>query len=103
MLTVRNETNLSNNYLLVSLTPQSLGRDWSTLAWKTFSRHRKDIKFITSSQHGFTKELCLTNFCNDMTGLVDEGRTVNTAHLEILIEGLLKFGLDEQTVTWTKN
>lgn len=45
----------------------------------------------------------MTNFCNDMTGLVDEGRTVNTAYLEILIERLLKFGLDEQTVTWTKN
>lgn len=45
----------------------------------------------------------MTNFCNDMTGLVDEGRTVNTVHLEILIEGLLKFGLDEQTVSWTKN
>ena len=49
-----------------------------------------------------------------MTSLVDKGRAMdivyfnfskafNTVFLKILIEELMKYGLDEQTVKWTEN
>ena len=53
--------------------------------------------------------------CNDeMTGLLNEGRTMDIAYLEfkkafdtlsceILTEKLMKYGLDEQRVKWTEN
>ncbi|KAM9591200.1 putative nicotine oxidoreductase isoform 2-T3 [Morphnus guianensis] len=78
----------------------------------------KDKKITRSSQPGFTKgKSCLTNlitFYDEMPGLVDEGRAVDIVYLDfrkafdpvshkILIEKLLMYGLDEQTVRWTEN
>ena len=56
----------------------------------------------------------LTTFYDEVTGLVDKGRAVDivyldfskafdTASCKILIENLLKYGLDEQTVKWIEN
>ncbi|KAK4806997.1 hypothetical protein QYF61_000326 [Mycteria americana] len=71
-----------------------------------------------SSHHGFTKgESCLTDlitFYDEMTGLVDEGGAADIVYLafgkafdtvsrKILIEKLMKYGLDEQTVGWVEN
>jgi len=76
-------------------------------------RHIKDTKIIWSCQHGFTEgKSCLTNlinFCDEMTGLVNERRIVGIVHPDfiialdtvshkILIGKLLMYGLDEQTV-----
>ncbi|KAK4807014.1 LOW QUALITY PROTEIN: hypothetical protein QYF61_000343 [Mycteria americana] len=71
-----------------------------------------------SSHHGFTKgESCLTDlitFYDETTGLVDEGGAADIVYLafgkafdtvsrKILIEKLMKYGLDEQTVGWVEN
>ncbi|KAK4827464.1 LOW QUALITY PROTEIN: hypothetical protein QYF61_018257, partial [Mycteria americana] len=68
------------------------------LILETITRHIKDKKVIRSSHHGFTKgKLCLTNlitFYDEMTGLVDKGR--HTASCDILIEKLMKNGLDSE-------
>ena len=73
---------------------------------------------VRSSQHGFTKgKSCLTNliaFYNDMTGWVDEGKTVDVVYLDLskafdtvshnnLIGNLRKCGLEEWTVRWIEN
>ncbi|KAK4830476.1 hypothetical protein QYF61_011200 [Mycteria americana] len=53
---------------------------------ETISRHIKGKKIIISSQHGFTQgKSCLTNLTNfydEMTGLVDEGRAVDAVYLK---------------------
>ena len=105
------------NYRPVSLTSIP-GKVMEQLILETISRHIKDKKIITSSQHGFTKgKSCLINLINfydEMTSLVDEGRAVDIVYLEfnkafdtvfqkILIEKLLKYGLAEQTVRWIEN
>ncbi|KAK4825859.1 LOW QUALITY PROTEIN: hypothetical protein QYF61_003133, partial [Mycteria americana] len=82
----------------------------------TISRHIKDRKILRCSQHGFTKgQSCLTNlinFYNEMTGLVGEVTAVDIVYLDlafdaishkILIENLLMYGLDKQTVKWIEN
>ncbi|GAB0204001.1 mitochondrial enolase superfamily member 1 [Grus japonensis] len=78
----------------------------------------EDKEVIRSGQHGFTKgKSCLTNlitFYYGMTGLVDEGTAVDIEYLDfrkafdtvshkILIEKLMKYGLDKQTVRWIEN
>jgi len=88
------------------------------LILKTISGHIKDKKITRSSQHRFIKgKSCLTNLinlCDEMTGLVDEGRAVDVVYLDfskafdtvshkILIERLLMYGLDEQTARWIEN
>ncbi|KAK4830236.1 hypothetical protein QYF61_009303 [Mycteria americana] len=98
------------NYRLVSLT-LILGNVMEQLILGTMSRHIKDKKITRSSQYGFNKgKSCLTNlikFYNELTVLVDEGRAVDIVYLDcskvfdiashkILIEKLLKYGLDEQ-------
>ena len=53
-------------------------------------------------------------FCNEMTGLVDEGRAMDIIYLyfskafdnvsrNILVENVMKYGPDEQTVRWIEN
>lgn len=89
-----------------------------SLVLETTSRRMNNRKIIRSSQRGFTEgKTCLTNlinFCNDMTGLVDEGRAVSTwtsarpltpspARPSQMMFGLLMFGLDEQTARWVEN
>ncbi|GAB0182921.1 mitochondrial enolase superfamily member 1 [Grus japonensis] len=88
------------------------------LILETISRHMKDINVIRSSQHDFSKrKSCLTNLTNfydEMTGLVDEKAIVDFIYLDfikafdivshkILIDKLLMYGLDEQTVRWIEN
>ncbi|KAK4826426.1 hypothetical protein QYF61_008959 [Mycteria americana] len=101
------------NYRLVSLTLIP-GKVMEQLFLETISRHIKDKKIIRSSQHGFAKgKSCLTNliiFYNEMSGLVDEGRAVDIVYLgfdtvshKILIDELLMYGLDKQTVRWIEN
>ncbi|RMC20488.1 hypothetical protein DUI87_01338 [Hirundo rustica rustica] len=86
------------NYGLVSLTLITV-KMMEQLILETNSRHEKDKKIIRICQHGFTKgKSCLTNFinfCDKMTGLVDEGSCMD------LLEKL--YGLDEQTVRWIEN
>ncbi|KAK4816259.1 hypothetical protein QYF61_013893 [Mycteria americana] len=98
------------NYRPVSLTSIP-GKVMEQLNLETISRHIKHKKIIRCGQHGFTKgKSCLTNsinFYGEMTGLVDEWRTVyivnlgfskasNTVSHKILIEKLLMYGLNEQ-------
>ena len=88
------------------------------LIQKYISGDIKDKKIIRSSQHGITKgKSCLTNliiFYDEVTGLVDKGRAVDVVYLDfsrafdsvshmILIEKLLMYGLDEETVRWVEN
>ncbi|PKU47584.1 rna-directed dna polymerase from mobile element jockey- hypothetical protein [Limosa lapponica baueri] len=76
------------------------------------SRHTKDKKVISSSQHGATKrKSCSTNlitFYNEVIGSIDEGRAVDIVYLDfsktfdhvshkIFVERLLKYELDEHT------
>ena len=78
----------------------------------------KDNKVIKSSQHGFRKgKSCLTNLiasCDEMTSLVGEGTVVEVVYLDlikafdmvshnILIDKLMKYGLDKWTIRWTEN
>jgi len=102
------------NYRPVRLTliPEKV---MEQLILETISSHMKDKKLIRNSQHGFiTAKSCLTNlitFYDEMTGLVDNGRAVDIVHLDIsrafgtvcLIEKLMQYGLDEQTVRWIEN
>ncbi|KAK4810736.1 hypothetical protein QYF61_007710 [Mycteria americana] len=105
------------NYRQVSLTLIP-GKVMEQLILETTFRHTKDKKIVSSSQNGFIKgKLCLTNlitFYDEMAALVDEGRAVDIVYLDfrkafdpvshkILIEKLLMFGLDEQTVRWIEN
>ncbi|PKU31043.1 rna-directed dna polymerase from mobile element jockey- hypothetical protein [Limosa lapponica baueri] len=79
------------------------------LILEIISRHIKDKKVIGSSQHGFTKgKSCLTNlinFCDEVTGLVDKGRTVNIVYLDFrkAFNTVSHKILDEQTVRWIEN
>jgi len=71
----------------------------------------KDKKVIRSTDYGFIKgKSCLTNlmsFYEEMTDLINKARAVDVVHLhfskafdtvspKILIEKLMKYGLDEQ-------
>lgn len=78
------------------------------LILENISRYMKDKKVIRTSQQGFSKgKSCFTNlinFCNEMSGFVDEERAVGIGYLDfrkisckMLIDKLLEYGLDEQT------
>jgi len=87
------------------------------LILEAISRHIKDKQVIRSSQHRVTMgKSWLTKvltFYDEMAVSVDEGRAVDIVYLDSskaadtvfhksLIEKLLKYGLDEQTVRWTE-
>ncbi|KAK4816776.1 hypothetical protein QYF61_022888 [Mycteria americana] len=99
------------NYRPVSLTSIP-GKVMEQLILDSISRHMKDKKVIGDSQHGATKRnSCSTNLItlyDEVTGLVGEGRAVDIVCLDfskafncmfrkILIEKLLKYGLDQPT------
>ncbi|CAM4696974.1 unnamed protein product [Lepidochelys kempii] len=78
----------------------------------------EERKVIRNSQHGFTKgKSCLTNliaFYDEITGSVDEEKTVNMLFLDfskafdtvshsILASMLKKYGLEEYTIRWVES
>jgi len=70
-----------------SVSPTSVpGKVIEQLILETISRHIKDKKIIRTSYHGFMKRksclINLINFCDEMTGLVDEGRPVGIVYLD---------------------
>lgn len=80
------------------------------------SKPMKDNKVIKSHQHGFTKwNSCLINpiaFCDEMTSLVAARRTIDTVYLDfsksfdivssnIIIDKLIKYGLDDNAKSCT--
>lgn len=99
----------------VTLIP---GKVMELLILETTSRHSKNKTTIRNSQHGSIKiKTSLTNligFYDEITGLVDAGRaadiacldlskTFNSVSCKILLEKLMKYGLDKQAVKCTEN
>ncbi|CAM5133958.1 unnamed protein product [Eretmochelys imbricata] len=81
-------------------------------------KHLEERKVIRNSQHGFTKgKSCLINlfaFYDEITGSVDEGKTVDVLFLDfsrafdtvshsILASKLKKYGLDEWMIRWIES
>jgi len=102
---------------MVSLT-SILGKVMEQFILEIIIKQVEEKKVTRSSQHGFTKaKSCLTNliaFYNDVSGWVDEGRSVDIVYLDfskafdtvsqnILKGKLRKCGLDERSVRWTEN
>jgi len=90
--------------------------EWFILS--TLKGHVKDNQEIRTSQNGFMKgRTCLTNlisFYDQVTHLVDEGKTVDVVYLDFskafdtiphstLLEKLAAHGLDGCTLCWVKN
>ncbi|PKU44748.1 rna-directed dna polymerase from mobile element jockey- hypothetical protein [Limosa lapponica baueri] len=107
----------SGNYRPFRLTSIP-GKVMEQLLLGVISKHMEEKKAIRSSQHRLTNgKSCLTNliaFYNDMTGWIDEGRSVDVVYLDfskavdtisysIFIGRLRKHGLDEWTVGWIEN
>lgn len=71
----------TENCRLISLTTAP-----EEILLETISKHIKDKKVTGHSQHVFIKgKLCLTNltvFCDEMTGLLNEGRAVDVVYLD---------------------
>ncbi|CAM4609125.1 unnamed protein product [Caretta caretta] len=81
-------------------------------------KHLEERKVIRNSLHGFTKgKSCLTNlivFYDEITGSVDEGKSVDVLFLDfskafdtvshsILAGKLKKYGLDAWTIRWIES
>jgi len=105
------------NYRLVSLT-SILGKTMEKFILEVIIKQVEEKKVIRSSQHGFTKgKSCLTNliaFYNDVSGWVDEGRSMDVVYLyfskafntvshNIPLGKLRRCGLDEWSVRWIEN
>ena len=88
------------------------------IIFSVISLHVQDNQVIRPSQHGFMKgRSCLTNlisFCDKVTRLVDEGKTVDDVYLDfgkafdtvshsILLEKLAAHGLDGCILRCVKN
>ncbi|GAB0177600.1 mitochondrial enolase superfamily member 1 [Grus japonensis] len=101
--------------LLLSTSGRISERPCSCKAFPTTSGQKSEPNPGRSSQHGYSKgKSCWTyliTFYDEMTGLVDEGRTVSIVYLDfrngfetvshkILIDKPMKYKLDEQTVRW---
>lgn len=71
------------------------GKVVEQLILETISRHIWEKKIIRSRQHGFKGKSCLTNFnnfCNEMTGLANERRTMYAVYLGFRAFALLMYG-----------
>ncbi|CAM5129697.1 unnamed protein product [Natator depressus] len=105
------------NYRPVSLTSVP-GKIMEQVLKESIMKHLEERKVIRDSQHGFTKgKSCLTNLiavCDEITGSVDEGKTVDVLFLDfskafdtvshsILVSKLKKYGLDEWTIRWVES
>ncbi|PKU33986.1 rna-directed dna polymerase from mobile element jockey- hypothetical protein [Limosa lapponica baueri] len=107
----RKEDPGNSTLLCLTLIPRKL---MEQLVLETISRHMKDKK-VSWTSHGSTKGKCyLTNliiFYDEMIGLettvnivyLDFSKAFNTLSRKILIEKLLIYRLDEQTVRLIKN
>ncbi|KAJ7405930.1 RNA-directed DNA polymerase from mobile element jockey-like protein [Willisornis vidua] len=106
-----------SNYGPASLTLVP-GKVMEQIILSAFTQHTQDNQRIRLSQHGYkTDRSCLTNliyFCDQMTCLVDEGKTVNVVYLNsskifdtishgIVLEKLAACGLDRCTLHLVKN
>ncbi|NXG02903.1 RTXE polymerase, partial [Sakesphorus luctuosus] len=102
------------NYRPVSLTSVP-GRVMEQIVLSAITQHLQDRQGIRPSQHRFRRgRFCLTNlisFYNQMTHLVDEGKTLDVVYLDfskvfdtvshnILLEKLVAHGLDKCTLSW---
>ena len=102
------------NYRPVSLTSVP-GKIMEQIPLREITRHVRDKRGSSPSQHGFTKgRSCLTNlisFYDPVTRLVDEGKAVDVVYLDfskafdtvshsILLQKLALRGLDQYTLGW---
>jgi len=82
------------NYRPVILSSIS-GNMMEQLLLKTISWHTQGKIVMRSSQHGFMKgrsySTILITFCDELTGLVGEGRAVNVVCLDSLVRFLSLF------------
>ncbi|PKU42894.1 rna-directed dna polymerase from mobile element jockey-like [Limosa lapponica baueri] len=105
------------DYRPVSLTSVP-GKVTEQIILSAIMWHMRDNQEIRSSHHEFMKgKFCLTNlipFCNKVTPLVDEGKTIDILYLDfsksfdtvthsVLLEKLAAYDLDESTLRWVKN
>lgn len=105
---LNSHTSLSDGKIRLTSIPEKVK---DQLVLETVSRHMKDKEVISSQKSWVTN---LLTFCDEMTGSLDEGRTVDTVYVifskavgvffhKSLIERILKYGLHEQRVSCTED
>uniref|UniRef100_A0A8D0DX11 Reverse transcriptase domain-containing protein n=1 Tax=Salvator merianae TaxID=96440 RepID=A0A8D0DX11_SALMN len=105
------------NYRPVSLTSIP-GKIFEQIIKQHIWEHLDGNAVINQSQHGFvTNNSCQTNlisFYDKITGWIDQGKAVDIVYLDfskafdkvshtILIEKMIKYGIDRTTVRWIHN